>query len=182
MGTESGARITIWLMMVIGTPPGANVVVYCSGTSQETYAPALTDAIPLGFTFVTTTERATTCETDGTGIAGDSSFVSAPNGHPVIPGLSCSTLIRPDSGVTVYTWNNGHTSTWKWSGKVGPGPTAGELSATRTGPITAGDYRGYDLSENIIYDNDESTCEAGPLSTNTGDAEWALYPETISPF
>jgi hypothetical protein len=169
-------------MMVTGTPPGDNVVIYCSGTSQETYSPALTAAIPLGFTFVTSDERAAECQADGTGIPGDNTFVSVPSGHPVVPGLSCSTLIRPTSGTTVYTWNNGDTSTWKWSGKVGAGPSAGELSATRTGPITAGDYRGFDISENIIYDNDQSTCEAGPLSTNSGDAEWALYPETNSPF
>jgi hypothetical protein len=170
-------------MMVTGTPPpGSNVVVYCSGTSQETYSPALTSVTPLGFTFVTSTERAASCESDGAGIPGDNSFVSVPSGRPVVPGLSCSTLMRPTSGTTVYTWSNGHTSTWKWTGQVGPGPTAGELSATRTGTVTAGDYRGFLLSENIIYDNDQSTCEAGPLSTNTGDAEWALYPETISPF
>jgi hypothetical protein len=169
-------------MMVTGTPPGANVVIYCSGTSQETYSPALTAAIPLGFTFVTQDERAASCQVNGPGIPGDTAFVSVPVGVPVVPGLSCATLTRPESGITVYTWNNGHTSTWKWSGRVGPGPTTGELSATRTGPVVAGDYRGYDLSENIIYDNDQSTCEAGPLSTDTGDAEWALYPETISPF
>jgi hypothetical protein len=174
--------ITIWLMIATGTPPGDNVVVYCSGISQETYNPALTDVIPLGFTLISRNERATTCESDGTGIQGDETFVSQVNGLPETPGLTCATLIRPDSGTTVYTWNNGHTSTWKWSGKVGAGPTTGDLSATRTGTIVAGDYRGDDMSENIIYDNDVSTCETGPLSTNIGDAEWALFPATNKPF
>jgi hypothetical protein len=177
-----GGQITIWLMIATGAPGGANVVLYCSGTSQETYAPALTSVVQPGFTYITGNEQATTCEADGTGISGDNTFVSQVQGRVVTPGLTCATLTKPDSGTTVYTWNNGHKSTWKWSGTTGAGPTTGELSATRTGLVTAGDYKGSELSENIVYDNDVSTCDSAPLSTNTGDAEWALYPDTNSPF
>jgi len=151
------------------------VVVYCTGSFSQTYSPALSSADVPSTTYLSGAEQATSCTPVDGGIAGDDTFGLTFSNFSVSPGLNCRAILDSASGVKTYVWNNGRTSTWKWSEKVTPGPSAGQVTANFNGPVVAGDYRGSDLSEDVVFDDDLATCESGPLSTTSGDAEWAFY-------
>jgi hypothetical protein len=151
------------------------VVVYCTGSFSQTYSPALSSAAVPSTTYLSGDEHATSCTPVDSGIPGDNTFGLTFSNFSVSPGLNCRAVTDSASGVKTYVWNNGHTSTWKWSEKVTPGPAAGQVTANFNGPVVSGDYRGSDLSEDVVFNDDLATCDAGPLSTTAGDAEWAFY-------
>lgn len=146
------------------------VAVACPGSDEVTFSPGLRNFSQS----VSFTESLAGHACTGLGkISGDNSFASPFSGTT---SLSCTTLHPTGMFTLVLTWSpSGRTSTWSATfGAVAY--VNGELVATSTGQITAGDYTGATLTGAAAYPTSQLTaCLSAPGLTNlSGTFAWTF--------
>ncbi|MBV1856631.1 hypothetical protein [Catellatospora tritici] len=146
------------------------VTVVCPGSDDVTFSPGLRN-------FSQTVSFSETLEghaCTGLGkIPGDNSFATSFSGTTQ---LSCTTLHASGMFTLVFTWSpSGRTSTWSAAlGEVAY--VNGQVVATATGPITAGDYTGSTLTSVSVYPTAQlAACLSAPGLTHLhGTVTWTV--------
>lgn len=81
--------------------------------------------------------------------------------------LSCSTLLAGREGTRVFRWNNGHTSTFKFTRAIND--VGGQTTVTFTGTITSGQFDGaHAVEQAVIPTLSTAKCLAHPGLTRLG--------------
>ena len=146
------------------------VSVVCPGSDNATFSPGLRN-------FSQTVSFTETLEGHSCGgigkISGDDSFTTSFAGTQE---LSCTELHIPPSYTLVFTWSpSGRTSTWNAT-LTQVTYASGQVIATSTGQITAGDYTGVTLTAISVYPTAQLlACLSSPgLTSISGIVTWTF--------
>jgi hypothetical protein len=133
--------LTAGLMLTAPAARAAALDVTCVGTETVAYQPGL----------LLTTQSA---HTSVTGIlapcsSSDSAITSGNYQEDFTTTLSCSTLLAGRSGTRIFSWSNGHSSTFAFNRAINN--VAGQTTVTFTGEITSGQFQSDTVIEQVLF-------------------------------
>ncbi|WP_342378765.1 hypothetical protein NVS55_05140 [Myxococcus stipitatus] len=162
--------VGVWgALMLPGAASALGLITCPLGTSQVSYSPGITNT-PTP-TNVSGVELSGLCT--GLGLpVGVSSFTTSFAGTAT---LSCSGLFTVGEGEQTFVWNNGATSTWRYTATT-PVIVNGQRVITSTGVITSGLLAGMQVTQVLTLANlDLMPCDSsGGLTTTSGPSTYTF--------
>ena len=152
----------VLLAAAVVAAPAAHAVsadVTCAGTAVVHYSP--------GLLLTTQTVQVSATAVLAPCVSSDGAITAGNYQTTLTADLSCLNLLSGRSGVTVFHWSNGRSSTFAFNRNLTN--AGGQTTITFTGDITAGEFAGDTAVEQIVFATPNILdCLAAPGLTNLG--------------